>query len=466
MKAVVRLFVILLCAVHLSAQAALPTDFASGLEIDSSGRQPLVQVTLPEAVYTKVMFPAARDLMVFNHDGATLPYTLHAADAFLETERREHGLAFYPVWEDDRDEQFKSFRVIRDESGAVANIIPNQETDTASRKLRAFLVVLPEPEKGKPVLGNLVRLRIDWQAIDRDFTALASVEQSDDLVHWRRLVDSAALTHVTNNGNIFEQRDIKLLAGHGKYLRIGWPAELARVVPAEISGEFELPPQTAPEQSHVVVAQPVQEKQGMVYEFDSAGRRPVSSVQLAFAGQNVVLKGALKSRDSLDAEWTTRYRGSFYQKTTHDEQGNELIDTRRLSLEHVSDRFWRFEPEAGQVTGADIAPQLVIGWRPDMLVFLQRGPAPYTIAYGRYAVEESNGRSNNLYADLGVSRQGKAIAQASEFKQVVLGGDAMLVAPPPPLPWKRWALWAALGLGMLLLLYMVRQLLRQMSSQG
>ena len=52
------------------------------------------------------------------------------------------------------------------------------------------------------------------------------------------------------------------------------------------------------------------------------------------------------------------------------------------------------------------------------------------------------------------------IALATLGPQVVLGGEARRIPPPPPFPWKSALLWAALALGVAVLAFMALRLSR------
>ena len=136
----------------------------------------------------------------------------------------------------------------------------------------------------------------------------------------------------------------------------------------------------------------------------------------------------------------------------------------------TTDRQWRleiFEDGAG-VGKLGREPTLELGFLPAELIFVARGKAPFTLAYG----------SGKLAGDLRPP-DAEMILQAmsgKEAEQLVrpavlkekreLGGKGALETPPPPLPWKKWMLWAVLVSGILILVLMVRHLHREMGGSG
>lgn len=76
-----------LCGVLLAASGAAlssesvqesPTDYASGVVLETSGTSPWYRVSLLQTVYQSTAWPDLRDVRVFNHQGDTVPFALVA----------------------------------------------------------------------------------------------------------------------------------------------------------------------------------------------------------------------------------------------------------------------------------------------------------------------------------------------------------------------------------------------------
>jgi hypothetical protein len=104
---------------------------------------------------------------------------------------------------------------------------------------------------------------------------------------------------------------------------------------------------------------------------------------------------------------------------------------------------------------------LEFAWQPRVLLFLARGPAPYTLFYGNAQAQPGGVPADTLLAGVRPAGGGApAVSPASLGSPVVAGGVGRLVPPAPPLPWKRWILWGVLVVGALLLLAMAWRLAR------
>jgi hypothetical protein len=105
---------------------------------------------------------------------------------------------------------------------------------------------------------------------------------------------------------------------------------------------------------------------------------------------------------------------------------------------------------------------------PEQLLFVRRGAAPFTLAYGSLRATPSEFSADELLALLppasksqaGAPKPEPAIASAGATR--TLGGDAALRAPPPPPPIKTYVLWAVLIAGVGLLTALALRLLRGM----
>jgi hypothetical protein len=110
-------------------------------------------------------------------------------------------------------------------------------------------------------------------------------------------------------------------------------------------------------------------------------------------------------------------------------------------------------------------PRVSAAYRPDSLVFLAEGKGPYVLAAGsagaRHPDYPIDAALASLRATFGKDWQPPtAILGAGTAS----GGDAALHAPPPPLPWRRWLLWAILVGGAALIAGLALSLLREAKS--
>ena len=62
-----------------SGATARLDDYSQGMDVDLLSQRPIVQLSLPDAVYQHVVSDDLSDLAVFNADGTPVPHALCAA---------------------------------------------------------------------------------------------------------------------------------------------------------------------------------------------------------------------------------------------------------------------------------------------------------------------------------------------------------------------------------------------------
>jgi len=139
-------------------------------------------------------------------------------------------------------------------------------------------------------------------------------------------------------------------------------------------------------------------------------------------------------------------------------QGNDVLRNDDISIA-LARRANAFRIESANAIAE--APDLMLGYRPDSVVFLAEGAGPFVLAAGsasaRHADYPIDAALASLHASLGKDWQPPpaALGQAKAS-----GGETVLKAAPPPVPWRRWLLWAILVGGAALIAALAISLLR------
>jgi hypothetical protein len=178
----------------------------------------------------------------------------------------------------------------------------------------------------------------------------------------------------------------------------------------------------------------------------------------------------LLARDRADQPWRFVTRGVAYRLR----QGGGEIASPELTLGPTTDRYWllRIDQRGGGV-GSGV-PGLEAGWVPHRLVFAARGKPPFQLAYGNREAKPASLAISTLIpgykedADPSIRAAKTGVQQTVNVKSVQalaqqeLGGEARR---EETVDWKRWSLWAALILGVLMLGAMAWRLTRQLNAQ-
>jgi hypothetical protein len=192
-----------------------------------------------------------------------------------------------------------------------------------------------------------------------------------------------------------------------------------------------------------------------VYTLD--GRFPIERADVALPG-NSASEWTLQSRDADDAPWQPR--AGPWVAYRIGAAGADRSATQALGGV-TRDRYWRLSSR----TPGGTVPTLRLGYRPEVVIFVAQGPAPYALVAGSARA----GRAQAPVAELvdalrmqhGIDWQP---ASASLAAPAVLAGAQALVPASAPRDWKSWLLWSVLVAGVLVVAAFASSLLRRPAS--
>jgi len=292
-------------------------------------------------------------------------------------------------------------------------------------------------------VNSAQELRFEW-ADTQAFVTEVQLETSDDLNRWQG-AGTASLAQL-EQGDLKLRKD-SLSAPPGSYLRL-----------SALTGET-LPPLT---QVFAKVYRDPQRQAGKDlnveaesgeagrYLYDLGGPFKVASVIIRPQTSDVLAHIRLESADNPDGPWTTRFEGVYFDLV----QNGQPLQRGDIDLDARA-RYWRILPEPANGFGS-AAPSLSFNTAPDTIIFLARGEAPFTLAYGSVKTLPENPGSEILNQNV------TPTTAASTGPPFELGGEAAL-SEPRPFPWQSVLLWTVLIGGVGALGFLAVTLLRQSS---
>jgi len=442
---------VLLCLPVLALAAPTREDFAREWTLRLTEPEAgAYRLRLPEAVYRSAHLATLRDVQPFNAAGQPLPAAVLAPDEPLASAAPLRTLPLFalpPAATLAGDD----LRVIaeRDVRGAVTRVETRSlPRDAASAVTTRWLL------DASALDAPLRALRLEWTATAA-VQAELRVEGSDDLRDWHVLDPHATVIDLGRDGTRLQQRRIAL-DSRARYLRLSL---LNGAVPDgfQVQAELAVPPL---QDWHWIGLQGRPVDRG--FEFRSPGPFPVARVDLEVEG-NQAVEWIVQSRDTDDAPWVQR-AGPWLAYRVATAGKAERSPPQPLSVV-TRDRYWRLIAAEGEAASL---PRLRLGYRPEVLVFLAQGAAPYTLAVGSARVQRAEAPLPRLVAVLraqrGASWQPAQAELSGELR--VLAGDAALQPPSPPLDWKKLLLWALLIGGALLVAWFALSLMRGAPSDS
>ncbi|MEO6749294.1 MAG: DUF3999 family protein, partial [Casimicrobiaceae bacterium] len=278
------------------------------------------------------------------------------------------------------------------------------------------------------------------------------VDGSDDLATWRPLADNAVLMAAEANGRRVARERVALAALPAKYLRVSFLPGAPSPVLAGVRGEFAYRVSEVPRQWRDATPVANADRPGE-FGFDLGGHFPVDRIRLALPQINTVAPAQLFVRAGPEDPWSPVAAGLFYRLRR--DAGESLSPP--LAVPPTAVRYWKLAVDAGAL-GAR-APALSAGWIARPLVFAARGNGPFELAYGSALAKPAALPIATLVPDYDRRTSPASFGVASVGAAQVAPAMAALRAP---IDRKRWLLWAALALAMIVLGAMALQLTRDM----
>ncbi len=434
MRRILASVLLLGAAAPAHAQDPRREDFAYSIAVRPSAEAPLYRVRLPLTVYRSLTRPDLGDLRVFNEAGALVPHELWMPED-EKIEPRIVPLRVFPLLEATPEEL--SSILVQIESGvdrASISLAPG----SAPAAVSAYLIDPGPIEPPYPA----ERLVLHWNEPADGFVRELRVDASDDLASWRTYT-SAVVADLRRDGERLLRNDIPLPSHVPRYLKIAsrsgpFPMALHRI-------DLELSSRVV-ETAWLEVTSLRPEEDGL--HFETPGPVLVKEMDILPAERNTWTMVQLFSRPEAKAQWVLRGSGAVYRF--------EMGADTSLGVEATRDRFWRLTTDQGRGGFGGSAPTLRAGYRPDDVVFVARGEAPFEIAFGKNGLGPPPRASDSLRAIDSV--QGGRLVPSTDLslgEPRAIAGERALREPFIP-DWKRFVLWTALVTASLALLLTAR----------
>ena len=431
----------------LAATATLstPKDFAYRMEVTGTGETAAYRVTVPLAVYQKIVHPDLADLRVFNGNGEQVPFAIERPVAGTAAGAAT-ALSLFPL-KDDSDATLDAIRVTIESGKGSINVQTGNQAQQSDR-IGRYLV------DGRALDVPVSALRLEWPQDAPDFAGRVNVEESDSLTDWRIVRSAAPIANLHSTADRLVEQRIEFPPTKARFWRLSWAGTAAPFTLTSVFGEPARQSVDALHASMNVAATAARSVPGE-FQYDLGATVPVDRVNLELPDLNTVVDVELLSRDRPQDAWRAVRHGGFYRLKS---EGEELRNG-PVSVLPNSARYWMVRTDPGQGGLGKTAPRLVVEWVPHEVVFIARGSPPFYVAYGSGVAQSAAGSLDMLPKNVAIATAALSAPEAS-------GGDSLLLAPAAPFPWKTPLLWLVLTVGAGVLGWMAYRLSKDVSRDA
>ena len=440
----------LLAPVGAGAAATLREDFAYAAPIVIGAASGAYRLTLSEHVHQNIASADFRDLRVLNADGAVVPYALlpsYQGDSTPPGATRT-TVPIFPL-RGAAAAGVNGIRMrIQSGSGDIELQSFKGRADT-NKELVGFLL------DARRIQSPISAWELAWPVGSADFSIVLTVEASDDLSNWSR-AGQGAIANLSYRGQQLRQQTVAIAPYKAKFWRLVWDTEIAPVEIAAATALQTAPSREEPRAIHWSRVAPLQPGSGELL-FELPGRLPVDRLDVDMPDDNIVADLSFYSRTDNKQAWRTVTTLHFYKLANKADPAHSFVSG-PAAIAVNRERYWRILLQPTSALPQGQAPRIAMGWRPQALLFLPRGSAPYELVYGNAAAGVGSVPVDTLLAGVRNAGSGSPVAASIGPPQLAGGRDRLVGAVR--LPWKTILLWTVLIAGALALATMAYKLLK------
>lgn len=440
---------VLLAAFNAAADS--PSEYRATAVIATTAPDAIQRVTLPFEAYRDARRDLA-DLRVFNARGEALPIAFAGEEEATREKPLAVPLPMFPVFAPSIPGSGDLDVTVRSSPDGTLVSVQGRKRGAAAPRPVAWILDASKVEK------PLRALVVEWDAGPGTEIARVSVEASDDLKSWRSLASHAAIVRLEQAGQKLMQPRVEFPAQRAKYLRVTAQSNAFVLRAAQVELEDVVKP--VARSTRTVTSTPGT-KPGE-YLFDIGARLPVEALRVVLPTQNSVAPFDVSSREGESGPWQRVTSATFYRLVR---EGAE-IQSPLVAVGRRGARYWSIQLDPRSPGIGDAPPSLEVEWRPAQVVFVTRGEAPYTLAFGNpdakravLAVSEiMPGYERQAELKLPEAKLGAVSAQAA-----ATDGWRSIMGDTSP---RKALLWAILIVAVLVMGAMAWRLMGQIGAEG
>lgn len=441
------------------SQALTQNDFAYAADLRTTTGTPFYELEIPELVYKNISRNDLGDMRVLNGSGQVVPHGLRNIEPEVVSHVSEGEVPYFPLYLKQGDSNGDlHLNIKRNASGDVLDIKSSGSVAQSGERLSGYLVDLREWDK--PV----DTIKLSWETADnKSFIRKLKISVSEDLSNWKVITEEKSLVNLLYQTHQLIEDRIKLSSGRIKYLRITFTddkpgLEITRVdvISTRASQQYKKNWLN----TDVVINEGAGAPAGE-YLFQHPLKSSLSELRVKLPENNTVVNVKILSRGSEDKPW--QYRGAKLLYRLSVDGVN--IQQQEVSLNASSDIFWKLViNQQGGGIGEGL-PIIELAWKPQQLVFVARGEAPYTLVWGSVRVPAVTQDAKQILIGVNQENTNSMLGSAYWLAETVRTVNLLsLTEADKPLNWRQWLLWAVLIFAAIILIWMAVRLMSKMAD--
>lgn len=426
-----------------------PADFTTQVPLAVAGEGPWYRLELPLSVQLNARHADLSDVRVFNAVGDVQAYALAREAAQSRETRTLNEVKWFPLYSSvDATETAPSVRVQSNTNGTLIEVQPSSQLEAGEEELRGWLL------DASAIKAPLQQLILDWTS-EHDGFQRFTLEASDDLQHWQSWGEGQ-VARLSFSDERVEQHEVGLPGQSARYLRLLWitPHSAPTLTSAQLQSSSTRSLPLPLVWSQALAGGSVKAGE---YTWQLPMGLNVERVQVELSQPNSLAPVSLAGRRDSSLPWQPLGSGLLYRLT---QNGQDVVQNELQLSGQIVQQLKLTVDERGGGLG-DQAPTLKFAVRATQLVFLARGPGPYTLVVGSATAKAANLPLSTLipdYSPAKLTTLGRAMVDVGAVAAKPSTGST---TAPIDTNWKKFGLWAVLLLCVVFLVAMAFSLLRK-----
>lgn len=422
------------------------------VDLIPTGKGSLQQVTLTEDIYLHSRGRELNDLMILDSLGETLPFEISTPE--VKTLEYEKQVVTYPI----REPRFLlkqtdniSFKYDQDNRISEIQKINDKSSGEKQQKIIGYLLDL-----GKEQTSNNISLNFKLSSVIQTSFLRFDIDQSNNLKNWTSASSNEVLAQLVDNQQLTVHNKINLSRINGRYLRINLldKSPTFSIQSAKLSySERQNISLVWGQQRQVEFSET--EKAFVINTSPSLAYR---TLQLDLPKAPTILRGKLFVRNDDKSIWRLKRHLDFF----HILDGEKHIEKNRIYLNGLRAEQIKLVFDDFNKSQKSNPLTLKLAWMPQRLTFVANGNTPYEIIVGdskkKLSARQVERAQNQRMID---AIKNEIITPISEAK---LGESYIEVIEPiveSYFNWKKIGLWLILVVGVMVMAWMAKGLLKQ-----
>lgn len=436
----------LLLSICTSLRAASDIDHYAYQAAIGESESNLQRVELPLEIMLATTSPSLGDVAVFNVNGKSLPHTVMKIP-----DRFEEQVIDLPFHRFDRFIEQRNKTVTRREQNQQENSIAETTTteSVAVQSVRSDYLIELQPDGAS---RKFEAIELDWRHEPASQILGVRVEVGNEIDRLRSIRPRKSLTNSQPSDP--DLRSIRRIPARNRYLRLVPLDDVELFEIEKVTGRYrhKLP---APMLTHELVSEFVVDDGGEYYYFRYPSAHTAETMRLIPADGQSVLTGDLYYSRRAEPETRILAERGYRQ---HNLEGDEIKPNRPFNMTRLYAHSIWFTTDSRQ----SAPPRVELTYPQYEVIFIADGNGPYRLAWGNL---RNPAPPVNLGKMLAVNlhdpnQRGTLVGLGS----IDEAGGAERLRPQTAWPWKKWLLWALLGLAAIVTGRMALKLYHEMNQ--